>query len=133
MDGKQTISQNVEDFEPLYMQEVTGQSTRTYVGVFTAFTNMLSGNISLVITFTSGPSLALDEMTSKVLQSGLAACEDVVPTYWIDYWNKEAFSASDVSEVFNGPSWMCRNQTPALAMEDLFNNITISMLSLNIP
>jgi hypothetical protein len=136
VDGKQTISQTVKDFEPLYMQEGNfppGESTRTYVGVFTAFTNMLSGNISLALSFDPGPSLLmLEEMTSKVLQSGLAACQDIAPTYWIDYWNKETFSTSDVSEIFNGPSWMCRNETLAPAMEDLFNNITISMLSLNV-
>jgi hypothetical protein len=130
----------VEDFEPLYMSEdlfatnpQPPEYISTYVGIFTAFTNMLSGNISLA-PYENPDVLAVEEMSSKVLESSLFACEDVMPTFWIDYWNTTlGYSTSDVSSVFTGTPWMCRNKTLALAMEDLFNNITISMLSLNIP
>lgn len=33
------------------------------------------------------------------------------------------------NDLFTKPAWMCRNQTLLKAIEDLANNITISMLS----
>jgi hypothetical protein len=105
VDGKQAISQNVSDFELLYMNDDWSPERPTsFVGI------MLSGNISLAPyapTVGSSRRLALEEMSSKILQIGLAACQDVVPTFWIDYWSSEDFSTSDVSEP-NSSAWYGR-------------------------
>ncbi|TVY80657.1 hypothetical protein LSUE1_G004906 [Lachnellula suecica] len=97
--------------------------------------------------------------SSMILQHGLSACDEFVHGYWNGDnaigigetgpvpW-REATTAIHIGDnattgntlgpgrftnisnnLFTKPAWMCRNRTLLRAVEDLANNITISMLS----
>jgi hypothetical protein len=157
VDGVQSVSQSTNDFTPLFMRTYGNESpasyydpaVESYVAVFTALTGLLSGNITMQLdpieTNNGVPgniSLEISTETSKALLTGLIACDDMAPTYWFDnMWQFETeiekYELQDNSsyvpnDLFDKPSWMCRNRTLAPAIEDLFNNITISMLGADI-
>jgi hypothetical protein len=111
--------------------------------MFTSLTNILSGNITLGIyrdvlyEESHSSSLELSTQSSKSLQTGPIACQDMEPTDWFD--NLARYFPADLpsyvtrhTNIFDQPQWKCRNKTLAAAIEDFFNNITISMLSLNV-
>lgn len=86
-------------------------------------------------------AMGIRDESSKVLLTALSACQDLVPSYWYDSANltnwTDMLGYSGYRELyapaaFNKPPWMCRNQTLALAVEDLFNNIKIAMVATNI-
>ncbi|ORY12614.1 hypothetical protein BCR34DRAFT_289978 [Clohesyomyces aquaticus] len=102
-------------------------------------------------------NVILNEVSSNVLQHGLSACDDFIRGYWsgdnvvgigkdgpvpwrqaisrFEFNEEGRFVATSdriqniTNKIFTKPSWMCRNRTLLKAVEDLFNNITISMLS----
>jgi hypothetical protein len=55
------------------------------------------------------------------MQTGLIACDDIAHNYW--------YRTYGFANNFPSEPWMCRNRTLDRAIEDLANNITISMLS----
>ncbi|CZR61875.1 uncharacterized protein PAC_11772 [Phialocephala subalpina] len=152
----QSVSRNITDFRPLYMisefGELNGIRRATagllwpelpaYGSIFTALVNVLSGNITLAMSTMWGADatiLEVESQTSRAMLTGLIACEDMTPNFWFDIENMDRYFApnNNISghahtDIFEQPSWMCRNGTLAPAIEDLFNNITISMLSANI-
>jgi hypothetical protein len=156
VNGARSVSRKTVEFTPLWMPVVGGwdavnystsppisTSIYSYVAVFTALTSILSGNVTLsvnVINGTRGTALqwgmGLEEETCKVLRTALSACPDMVPSYWFNDTIFEPISGATQNYTppveFNKPAWLCRNQTLAPAIEDLFNNITISMLAANI-
>lgn len=127
------------------------QSTTSYVAVFTALSSLLSGNITLSLEddFDAGTTnLGIEAMSSKVLLTALSACPEAVPSYWFNDTNLDSISIDRPGEEghlinatvpvythaieFDQPASLCRNKTLMRAIEDLFNNITISMLAANI-
>jgi len=130
-----------------HIQHFIPSSTYSYMSVYTAFTSTLSGNVTLALWNNQTTSslnssdvtytLSVAEQTSHVLNTGLGACPDVVPSTWFSTLNltKQGLNFSDpaADSSFDKPSWMCRNKTLGAALEDLFQNMTISMLAANIP
>ncbi|KAE9371239.1 hypothetical protein N431DRAFT_558805 [Stipitochalara longipes BDJ] len=105
----QTIGSRILEFAPLYMPipalpasdtmletsvslGLTSLDLGVYVAIFTSLTNILSGNITMASSYEpnssgdpdSAPYLFLDiaEGSSKALQTGLIACQDMKPSYW---------------------------------------------------
>ncbi|KAE9377871.1 hypothetical protein N431DRAFT_500616 [Stipitochalara longipes BDJ] len=129
-----------------HIQHVIPPSTYSYMSVYTAFTGTLSGNVTLAIwdnqttpalnANDSTYTLSVAEQTSHVLTTGLGACQDTVPSAWFNTLNltKQGLNFSDpaADRAFDKPSWMCRNKTLGAALEDLFQNMTISMLAADI-
>jgi hypothetical protein len=85
--------------------------------------------------------MSIGEETSKLLLTALCACPDAAPSYWYDSaavtnwtWFLDYSGVVNYTPpvAFDKPSWLCRNRTLALAIEGLFNNITVSMLATNI-
>ncbi|KAH8685694.1 hypothetical protein BGZ60DRAFT_522978 [Tricladium varicosporioides] len=97
-------------------------------------------------------NVTVNTENSKILQHGLSACDDFAHGYWDGDnaiglgpfgpvpWRKSfnatfkdnsaSGSFSNISNnLFTKPAFMCRNRTLIHAIEDLANNITISMLS----
>ncbi|KAF8865658.1 hypothetical protein BDZ45DRAFT_736227 [Acephala macrosclerotiorum] len=158
VDGVQSVSRNITDFKPVYMvslaeelnliRHLTGgrlwPEIPAYGSIFTAFTNLLSGNITMAMSdgwrgTHEATILEMATQSSKAMLTGLISCEDMAPDFWFDPKNMDRYFAPNYNitghahtDVFEQPSWMCRNGTLAPAIEDLFNNITISMLSANI-
>jgi hypothetical protein len=137
-----------------------GGAHSVYMSVFIAMTNMLNGNVTTTIcdmilspendSYTSGYNITqLSDSSSRVLLTGLTACEDFTDNFWThnpitrsssgalplfsnesDYGTHDGLGVTNyTNDVFTKPAWMCRNRTLARAIEDLSQNITISMLS----
>ena len=93
--------------------------------------------------------MSLFDSSSRALLNGLSACDDIVHSFWdenpigigpngvvllnsTEFAHKESvfhYNLNISNRLFEKPSWMCRNRTLINAIEDLANNITISMLS----
>jgi hypothetical protein len=168
VDGVQSMAQyDTTDFDPLWMpqQLVTTPydippppASYSYMSVFMAFTSLLSGNVTTNLGNweldrpTTHYTMDFDDTSSKVLQSGLTACDEFTNSYWNEnpvilgtvesgmgpvLWNDFSnFFAEGgpnnrtlTADLFQKPAWMCRNRTLVNAIENLANNITISMLS----
>lgn len=152
--GIQTIGSKISDFTPVYMpmsgmsmwayyEFAANDSTShlspdigAYVAIFTSLTNILSGNITMALDREAHPSLDISTQSSQVLKTGLVACQDLAPNYWFDnleryFQTQSPSNYTTHTHIFDQPQWKCRNKTLAAAIEDLFNNITISMLSTN--
>jgi len=137
------------------------------MSVFLAFTSMLSGNVTTILNTGGFPAnnyqMELVDTSSKILQTGLVACDEFVTTYWNNnailkglkpienpngtttewdkpmlwnnYSNTDPYAASQyhnrtlTADLFQNPAGLCRNGTLLTAIEDLANNITISMLT----
>jgi hypothetical protein len=138
-------------------------ANNAYMSVFIAMTNVLNGNVTttisdLIIKLASNPYknsyniTQLSDSSSRVLLTGLTACEDFTDNFWTHNPISRSFEELPVfgnesdfghlgntiygfgdntytNDVFTKPAWMCRNRTLARAIEDLSQNITISMLS----
>lgn len=135
IDGIQNISQyDVTLGDPIiatnFNSSGDGNFEEAYYSSFVALGNMIFGNVSLLMDtteiFGSDPpqSIKYKDVNSRVLQTGLIGCNEFTNNVW-----------DGIGETFNGESpirgspWMCRNNSLSLAIEDLANNITISMLS----
>ena len=135
--GVQTIHQvDVKLLEPVLSSSFNGSTEnadfeRASFSSFVALGNMLFGNVSLVST-ASDPDQLSDELkykdvNTRLLQTGLVACDELMNTQWDSL--SGSFSASTPISELDNPPWMCRNGTLKLAIQDLANNITISMLT----
>jgi hypothetical protein len=104
--------------------------TAAYFTTFLSLGSMIFGNISLEHPNNCWAVANLDECkahaviaeeSSRALSTGLAACDEISNNYWLE---KYAILYDFASEP-----WMCRNRSLSRAIEDMANNITISMLS----
>ncbi|PMD39349.1 hypothetical protein L207DRAFT_491356 [Hyaloscypha variabilis F] len=112
-----------------------------YLSHLFAMGNILQGNITLLeATFPESPyRWEFGNGSTNILASGLIACDEI---YNSPFKNLE--SRADLSEIYGSISisgavaynntfpaepGMCRNGTLLRAIEDLANNVTISMLS----
>ncbi|MCJ1391759.1 hypothetical protein MMC18_004624 [Xylographa bjoerkii] len=106
---------------------------QAYLSTFVTFLNTLSGNVSLQQAFGDELRLKLDD--SNILDTALSACPEFM--LWFD---TTTFTDTDSSifginisrnitnYVFPNEPSICRNGSLPRAIEDLANNITISML-----
>jgi hypothetical protein len=102
-------------------EDITKYKKTPYFVTFQAFGNTLFGNVSM--TRTMGTTF-LAEQSSPMLQTGLVACDEIGYNYWYKTMHLDVNGTK-----FPHEPWMCRNKTLARGIEDLANNITISMLS----
>ena len=103
---------------------------------FLALGSNIFGNISLENTkagckgdtkagcIAANSPFQLQAVSSRASLTGLVACDEIARNYWYDIYNISSNASNFPSEP-----WMCRNQTLARGIEDLANNLTISMLS----
>jgi hypothetical protein len=99
--------------------------------------------------------MSLWDSSSRILLTGLQACEDFTDNFWTSnpisgyfgtnltiysvFLNQSNIAEQDnnplqlvtnyTNDIFTQPAWMCRNRSLIRAIEDLSRNITISMLS----
>lgn len=111
-------------------------SSSAYFTSFLALGSNIFGNVSLENTnqgCKGGPQAGCDKAnspfdlqveTSRAALTGLIACDEIAHNYWYDTYNIPSNESNFPSEP-----WMCRNRTLARGIEDLANNLTISMLS----
>ncbi|MCJ1294770.1 hypothetical protein MMC34_006328 [Xylographa carneopallida] len=109
---------------------------QAYLTTFVSFVDALSGNVSLQQTFRDELSFKLDD--SNVLDTALSACPKF--RFWFDTTAFEEISdrnssiyginlSGDITNnIFPDDVSICRNGSPLNAIEDIANNITISML-----
>jgi len=108
-------------------------SNAAYYSSLVAFGSNLFGNVSLenstntCITPGCNRPLYLAEASSHVLETGLIACDDIAHNYWYSTYGSQNPNLNVTK--FPSEPWMCRKRTLARGIEDLANNITISMLS----
>lgn len=123
----------------------------SYMAIWTSFASLISGNISLGYREIDRSSdnkrdtnLTLVQTNSRILLNGLSACTEITNNYWsdlplqaedpkespVEFFNPDGGRPHNSSNnLFDKPSWMCRNTTLIRAIEDLAGNITISMMS----
>ena len=135
VDGDQTISYGeLRDFEPvfapreIFLTVPDGNRTQqidvdyqvhSYLSVYLSLQNMLSGNLTMWIPWTSPtPPFLTDQ--NYVLRTGLDACDSIKNNTW---------SRNYANDLFEKPDYMCRNRSLARAIEDLATNVTISMMT----
>jgi hypothetical protein len=134
-DGVQTVSYGeLQDFEPVFaprrlmLTKNEGNLTvsvdvdyqvHSYMSVYLSLQNMLSGNITMWIPWTSTQAPFLTD-ESFVLRTGLDACDLVKNNTW---------SQNYTNTLFEKPDYMCRNRSLARAIEDLAANATLSMMT----
>jgi hypothetical protein len=128
-----------------------------YMSVFMAFTSLLSGNVTTMLQQAGGEadygnySMEFSDTSSRLLQTGLVACDEFTgssfnenpiaegtiyngiwrgPIPWNNYSTLVGSTNQNfTADLFQDPAWMCRNGSLLTAIEDLANNITISMMS----
>lgn len=101
----------------------------SYFANFLAWTNMLNGNVTM---YPDPEGWVLVEVSSNMLITGLVACNEITQSCWdsVLLQNSPFFHIPNVTDNnFPGEPWECRNRTIDRGIEDLANNITISMLS----
>lgn len=147
VDGVQTISYGeLQGFAPLYVRYERNNffdvdpDIWPYVAVYLGLTNLLSGNITTrfqVLNDTFGWN-TLVESSSRVMLTGLDACQDFTDNSWsihpirgISSENGRILRSEgrDFNTLFNKHPSSCRNHTLDRAIEDLATNITISMMT----
>lgn len=112
-----------------------------YVSHYYALAALLSGNLTIsdrtggIGDESSDPPrhyLLQDVNTrTNVLTTGLMACDDITRSPFRNLRSDVVLPNDQVGtfdRTFPTETWMCRNKTLALAIEDLANNITISYL-----
>ncbi|CZT12918.1 hypothetical protein WAI453_012487 [Rhynchosporium graminicola] len=105
--------------------EIERWQNSAYYATFLALGNNIFGNVSLENTTTklAGKFISVSQASSRILQTDLAGCEEFTNSYWAQNLD---FNTAD---IFPRHAGSCRNKTLDRAIEDLANNITISMLS----
>ena len=106
---------------------------QAYLSTFFTFVNTLSGNVSLQQS--SGDELSLKLDDSNVMNTALSACPEFM--LWFDtpsFSDPKSsiyginLSGNITNNIFPDNVSICRNGSLLRAIEDLANNITISML-----
>lgn len=135
VDGVQTVSYGeLRDFDPVFaprkimLTRDEGNLTvstdvdyqvHSYMATYLPLQNMLSGNITMWIPWTSTQVPFLTDQ-SFVLRTGLDACDIIKNNTW---------SQNYTNLLFEKPDYMCRNRSLSRAIEDLAANVTLSMLT----
>jgi len=124
----------IQDFEPVFaprqlllnksdgnvtVSEDVDYQIHSYMALYLSLQNMLSGNITMWIPWTSAQAPFLTDQ-SFVLRTGLDACDSIKNNTW---------SQNYTNTLFEKPDYMCRNRSLARAIEDLSTNATLSMMT----
>jgi len=134
LNGVQTVFQrNITTMNHWAHSVVEYEVDNAYMSTFVALVNMLYGNVSLQPAY--GVELGLHMGDSNVLNTVLSACPEFF--FWFNGYgpsvNQTIFgidlAANLTNYIFPSETSICRNGSLARAIEDLANNITISMLS----
>jgi hypothetical protein len=132
VDGIQSISRAVLNLNPVNFElHNIFQAFYSYFSVFTGMVDLLLGNITMHNMGPNQYSAGWLESSQALSSTGPFACPEMSPDYWFQNGPTELRNYSLANGVFNRPPSMCRNGTLARAVEDLFVNITISMLATN--
>lgn len=99
----------------------------SYFGNFLTWCDLLDGNVTMALY---DGTWTISEATSNVLLTGLAMCEEIAHNCWNSIFppNSTFYTPNITDNNFPGEPWECRNRTIDRGIEDLINNITISML-----
>lgn len=135
LNGEQLVTyEDMKDFNSVFAarqlvlrHQVNGSVEETevdyqvhsYKAVYLSVVNMISGNISMWIPWSSDTPPFLTEK-NFALRTGLDACQEIANNVW---------GQNYTNDLFKKPEYMCRNRTLARAIEDLAANVTISMLA----
>ncbi|TVY32893.1 hypothetical protein LSUB1_G007637 [Lachnellula subtilissima] len=144
VDAVQTISYGeVQSFTPLFVPRtghsdgLRGFDLYPYVAVYLGLTTLLSGNIPTLLwkyeIDSSCPvqhtyQTALADSSSRILLTGLVACQDFNANTWINH-SIERYEGDIMNNLLPKQPSLCRNHTLERAIEDLAANITISMMT----
>jgi len=124
----------LQDFEPVFtprrlllnktegnvtVSEDVDYQVHSYMAVYLSLQNMLSGNITIWILWTSKQAPFLTDQ-SFVLRTGLDACDSIKNNIW---------SQNYTNTLFEKPDYMCRNRSLARAIKDLSANATLGMMT----
>lgn len=112
------ITLNVNDGNGTQQVDVDYQ-VHSYLGVYIALQNMLNGNLTMWLPWTSPTAPFLTDL-NLLLRTGLNACNEIKNNIW---------SQNYTNDLFDNPDYMCRNRSLPRAIEDLASNITISLLT----
>jgi hypothetical protein len=131
--GDQTISELAVDAinELSVLATCSGNecaALSAYFASFLAWTSILNGNVTM---YPGIDGWQLVDTSSNVLTTRLAACDDIANTCWNSpsLQQDPAFHIQNVTDQnFPAEAWKCRNRTIDRAIEDLVNNVTLSML-----
>jgi hypothetical protein len=137
--GVQNITHRTVTFENEWTSNISSADGGTnYAGVFASIAPMLYGNVSILrydcqLKGNKTTCYMLADTSSKILSSGVVSC----PEFTHSFWQNNVANGNSPSEQPDGSfaafsSWECRNHSVALALEDLFANFTISLLSTNL-
>ncbi|KAB2571086.1 hypothetical protein DBV05_g10257 [Lasiodiplodia theobromae] len=92
---------------------------RAYLAMYLAMSDLLSGEVGIRQGLSSSGMFGSD---LPVVKTGLMACPEVLAG-WKAFGSREPPLDQLVSP------WMCRNNSVAAAVEDMFQNLTLSLLS----
>lgn len=112
------ITLNIPDGNGTLKVDVDYQ-VHSYMGVYLALQNMLNGNLSMWLPWTSPTPPFLTDL-NLLLLTGLDACDEIKNNVW---------SQNYTNNLFDNPDYMCRNRSLPRAIEDLASNVTISLLT----
>lgn len=118
--------------------DLTGWRSRVSSTVYLGLLDMIQGH--LVIDHDMHMSL---ESKGNVMLTGLRGCDEIAHNVWIGKTiprtpiitttsAPSGLTSTGMTASFPTSSWQCRNRTLAAALEDLSNNITMSLLGLDV-
>ena len=113
-----SINVSLSDYSLEY--PMIDQQQLAYITLFMALQDLLSGSLTI----------PYGQSSSKIMSTGLYGCDDIAQQSLIVNSQPSHYpSGGYVMDVVKGEPWMCRNKSLPRAIEDLANNITISMLT----
>jgi hypothetical protein len=111
-----------------------GWSNRVMSAVFVSLSDIITGNL----TIDSKQHQRL-ETSGNIMLTGLRGCDEIARNFWINKTiestpklTRSASGALGMSASFSTSPWLCRNKTLRAAIEDLSNNITMSLIGLDL-
>lgn len=107
----------------------------SYIGWYGALANLLNGNVTL--NTGTGDASDYNHTTNMLQQTGLTSCPELSNNWWTIYCQEVGASLDFCNSLLDDTTnffpeeepYLCRNGTLARAIEDLANNITVSLLS----
>jgi hypothetical protein len=104
-------------------RDETGWRDRISSVVYTSLLDIIRGNISIQIR-----KPIMLESQGSIMLTGLRGCDDIADNYWLR--NGSVPRTPEVNATFQTTPNLCRNKTLPAALEDLSNNITMSLIGL---
>ncbi len=109
----------------------TGWKDRASSTVFAGLSDVILGNLSI----DTEDHLRL-KSKGNIMITGLRGCDEIARNYWLNKTIPDPpkliapflMGNPGMSASFPSNPWLCRNKTLPLALEDLSNNVTMSLL-----